>query len=87
MKFDYNKMDYYEILGCLPSVDTKKLKMAYLMCAKKYHPDIYKGINSGHFTKVNEVYNVLKYTHKRKDYDRKMKIHKMRDSKEYQAMA
>lgn len=80
-------MDYYQILEVLPSADSKKLKIAYLKAAKKYHPDIYKGVNQGHFQKVNEVYNVLKYEFKRKDYDRKMKIHKMRDSKEFQAMA
>jgi curved DNA-binding protein CbpA len=29
----------------LPSADEKKLKVAYLRAAKKYHPDIYKGVN------------------------------------------
>jgi len=58
-----------------------------LKAAKKYHPDIYKGINSTHFSKVNEVYNVLKFSHKRKEYDRKMKIVSMRDNKEYTAYA
>ena len=36
---------------------------------------------------MNEAYNTLKYSHKRKDYDRKLKIHKMRDSNEYKAYA
>ena len=80
-------MDYYSILEVLPSADDKKLKIAYLKAAKKYHPDIYKGVNKNHFQKVNEAYNVLKYTHKRKDYDRKIKVHRMRDSKEYTAYA
>jgi DnaJ-class molecular chaperone len=80
-------MDFYEILGVMPSADSQQLKKAYLQAAKKYHPDIYKGVNSGHFQKVNEAFNVLKFAHKRKDYDRKMKIHKMRDNKEFQAMA
>jgi len=64
-------MDYYQILDVLPSADDKKLKIAYLKAAKKYHPDIYRGVNTNHFQKVNEVYNVLKYSHKRKEYDRK----------------
>lgn len=42
-------MDYYEILEISPSADDKKLKKAYLTIAKKYHPDIYKGINVDHF--------------------------------------
>ena len=80
-------MTFYDILGVDPSTDDKKLKVAYLKAAKKYHPDVYKGKNQTHFQKVNEAYNVLKFSHKRKDYDRKMKIHKMRDSKEYTAYA
>lgn len=87
VKFDYSKMDYYQILEALPHSDEKKLKIAYLKAAKKYHPDIYKGINKNHFSKVNEVYNVLKYSHKRADYDKKMKIHSMRDNKNYTAYA
>jgi curved DNA-binding protein CbpA len=80
-------MNYYEILDVAPNADDKKLKFAYLKAAKKYHPDIYKGVNSTHFSKVNEVYNILKFSHKRKEYDRKMKIVNMRDNKEYSAMA
>jgi curved DNA-binding protein CbpA len=38
-------MDYYSILEALPSADEKQLKKAYLRAAKKYHPDIYKGVN------------------------------------------
>ena len=68
-----------------PSASEKQLKIAYLKAAKQYHPDIYRGINQTHFQKVNEAYNTLKYSHKRKDYDRKLKIHKMRDSNEYKA--
>ena len=78
-------MDFYELLEVAPTADDKQLKKAYLRAAKKYHPDIYTGINTNHFQKVNEAYNILKYKHKRKDYDRKQKIHKMRDSKEFKA--
>ena len=80
-------MNYYEILEVSTNIDEKKMKIAYLKAAKKYHPDIYKGVNANHFQKVNEAYNVLKYSHKRKDYDRKIKVHKMRDNKDYTAYA
>ena len=80
-------MDFYQIMECLPTVDDKKLKMAYLKAAKKYHPDVYKGVNANHFQKVSEAYNILKNAAKRKEYDRKMKIHKMRDNKGYKAYA
>lgn len=42
-------MDYYEILEVSPSADPKTLKKAYLKIAKKYHPDIYKGVNTDYF--------------------------------------
>jgi curved DNA-binding protein CbpA len=64
-------MDYYQILEVSPTADEKKLKIAYLKAAKKYHPDIYDGVNKNHFQKVNEVYNILKFSHKRQEYDRK----------------
>ena len=80
-------MDFYEILGVQSSADDKQLKVAYLKAAKKYHPDIYKGVNKNHFQKVNEVYNVLKFKHKRKEYDRKNRIRNMRDNKEYSSFA
>lgn len=80
-------MDYYEIMETIPSANEKQLKIAYLKCAKKYHPDVYKGVNQSHFLKATEAYNILKNPVKRKEYDRKVKIIKMRDSKDYQAMA
>jgi len=80
-------MDLYDILGVAPNADAKKLKLAYLRAAKKYHPDIYHGVNQNHFTMVNEAYNTLKFTFKRQEYDRKQKITRMRDSKEFKAEA
>lgn len=40
--FDYSKMDFYQILETIPTASDVELKKAYLKCAKKYHPDIYK---------------------------------------------
>lgn len=78
-------MDYYDIMGCSPMADQKKLKVAYLKAAKKYHPDVYDGPNKNHFQRVSEAYNVLKHERKRKEYDRKQKIYKMRDSSAFKA--
>lgn len=80
-------MDYYEILETIPTATEKQLKIAYLKCARKYHPDVYKGVNQQHFQKCTEIYNILKNPAKRQEYDRKQKIHKMRDSEEYKAYA
>ena len=46
---DHNKLTYYELLGISPSADDKKLKFAYLKMAKKFHPDVYSGVNKDLF--------------------------------------
>jgi len=41
------------------------MKKSYLKLAKKYHPDVYNGINTDHFKKVNEAFITLKNPKKR----------------------
>jgi len=65
---------YYDLLGVAHSASDKELKIAYLRMAKRYHPDVYKGINKDHFKKVNEAYSVLKNAQKRAAYDNRSKI-------------
>ena len=65
MKFIYKKLTHYDLLCVSHSASDKELKVAYHKMAKKYHPDIYKGINKDHFKRVNEAYTVLKNPQKR----------------------
>ena len=44
-KFNYKKMTYYDLLNVSHSASDKELKIAYLKMAKKYHPDVYEGVN------------------------------------------
>jgi len=81
--FDYSKMDYYEVLQISPAANQKDLKKAYLKLAKQYHPDIYKGINQDHFKKANEAFTLLKNPLKRKEYNRKMKILRMKHQQDF----
>lgn len=60
MRFNYKKMTHYDLLGVASSASNKEMKLAYLKMAKKFHPDVYHGINKDHFKKVNEAYSVLK---------------------------
>ena len=53
-------MTHYDLLNVQSTASDKDLKIAYHRMAKKYHPDIYKGINKDHFKRVNEAYSVLK---------------------------
>jgi DnaJ-class molecular chaperone len=62
--------DYYRILGVDRSADDKTIKSAYRKLARKYHPDVAKGKDSGErFREVNEAYEVLSDPEKRRRYD------------------
>src|SRR4030043_1248038 len=62
--------DYYEILGVQRNASDKEIRHAYLKLAKQYHPD--KNSSAGaeeKFKKIQEAYEVLKDSEKRKKYD------------------
>jgi curved DNA-binding protein len=63
--------DYYEILGVGPDAEKKVIKQTYRELAKKYHPDVNPGNKAAEekFKTINEAYQVLSDTEKRKKYD------------------
>ena len=73
-KINYKRLTHYDLLEVKHSASEKELKIAYHRMAKKYHPDIYDGINKDHFKRVNEAYAVLKNPQKRAAYDNRSKI-------------
>ncbi|MFN3266896.1 MAG: DnaJ C-terminal domain-containing protein [Deinococcales bacterium] len=66
-----NYKDYYKTLGVAKSATEDEIKSAYRKLAKQYHPDK----NAGHsgaeakFKEINEAYEVLGDTEKRRIYD------------------
>jgi len=49
--------DYYRILGVDRSADDKAIKSAYRKLARKYHPDVAKGKDTGdRFREITEAY-------------------------------
>ncbi len=61
--------DYYSILGVSKTVGQEELKSAYKKLVKQHHPDLNKGKNDEKFKKINEAYETLKDSGKRKQYD------------------
>lgn len=62
--------DYYLILGISKGSDIRKIKNAYRILAKKYHPDLTPQTDhSDRFRQAKEAYEILSDEFKRKQYD------------------
>ncbi|MBD2139237.1 J domain-containing protein [Anabaena sp. FACHB-1237] len=63
--------DYYSILGISKTASPEEIKQAFRKLARKYHPDVNPNNKQAEakFKEVNEAYEVLSDTDKRKKYD------------------
>jgi molecular chaperone DnaJ len=61
------KRDYYEVLGVGKDASADEIKKAFRRAAIEHHPD--RGGDETKFKEINEAYEVLKDTDKRKRYD------------------
>ena len=65
------KGDYYEILGVSKNASDNDIKKSYRRLAVKYHPDKNPGNKEAeeHFKEINEAYEVLRDSQKRRQYN------------------
>ena len=63
--------DYYETLGVSKSAEPDQIKQAFRKLARKHHPDVNPGDKSAEakFKEINEAYEVLSDSDKRRKYD------------------
>ncbi len=62
-----SKRDYYEVLGVSKNASADEIKKAFRKAAVEHHPD--KGGDEAKFKELNEAYEVLSNSDKRKRYD------------------
>ncbi|MGH7240732.1 MAG: molecular chaperone DnaJ [Candidatus Saccharimonadales bacterium] len=62
-----DKRDYYDVLGVKKDASADEIKKAFRRAAIEHHPD--RGGDETKFKELNEAYEVLKDTDKRKRYD------------------
>ncbi len=67
-----NKRDYYDVLGVSRDATENDIKLTYRRLARKYHPDMNKTDPNAKekFIEVQEAYEVLSDSDKRRNYDR-----------------
>ena len=63
--------DYYETLGVPKTANADEIRSAFRKLARKYHPDVAKDKKAAEekFKEINEAYEVLSDSEKRKKYD------------------
>ena len=78
-----DKKNYYEILKVSPLASPSTIKKSYRKLAKIHHPDKNPNNPSAEeiFKAINEAYEILSDTFKRKDFDRQIKKEKEKAEK------
>lgn len=78
------KQSFYDVLGVDPASPAPAVRKAYLVLARKYHPDFHqadtKELAAENMRRVNEAWSTLSDPERRKEYDQKLLFGTARDS-------
>jgi DnaJ-domain-containing protein 1 len=70
----HQEFDYYDILEVSPKASAEVIEKAYMVLAKKYHPDTVENMSIADaeemMKRINEAHEVLSNSILRADYDR-----------------
>jgi len=70
------KQSFYDVLGVDPAAPAPAVRKAYLVLARKYHPDFHQAatreLAADNMRRVNEAWNTLSDPDRRKAYDQKL---------------
>lgn len=83
--------NYYEILEVDKNASQEVIEKAYKILAKKYHPDLQQGQQQQEYAEkmkiINQAYDVLSNSSKRKEYNQKLENEKIqREKMRYEQM-
>jgi DnaJ-class molecular chaperone len=62
-------MNYYETLGVPENASANAIRSAYRRLALRYHPDVSEIASAGEFCRVQEAYETLGESSRRRAYD------------------
>ena len=66
-------MNFYSVLGIPPDADEHKVRSAYRILARRYHPDRGAGSSAEKFRQATEAYHTLIDLGTRQAYDRSLR--------------
>src|SRR2546429_465151 len=71
-------LNYYVVLGIAEDADGDAIRSAFRTLARRYHPDAGAGCSSAEFQRAREAYETLGDPERRRLYDRKLQISRVR---------